>query len=177
MQIEPRVIGNQTGRTCREADEYRRCDEVGQHAKAEDRDQQLDNTDHQGRRKNKLDVVWAARTRQRREHGEQREGIGIGRARHHMAARTHEGGHHAGQQGRIDAVLRRQARQARECDALGQHEQGPEQAGEQVRTQGLQREIAPPGVSGGNQHARREMAHREGPAPPPYGPSRRIALD
>ncbi|KAG1166493.1 hypothetical protein G6F35_018159 [Rhizopus arrhizus] len=107
-----------------------------QRTQAQHAHQPLHDADQHRHRQRQLDIGRTARGSQGRQHGEQRQRIRVGRARHHMAAGPEQCRDDTGDNRGIQPVFGGQSRQHGECHPLGQHQQRAQQACRQVGAQG-----------------------------------------
>ena len=135
QQIGQRVHGNQQRRPRREAKQHRRRNEIGQHTQAQPTNQPLHDAHHDRDRQRQLNVGRAESCSQRRQHGKQRQRVGVGRPRHDMPAGAKQRGNNAGHHGGVQPVLWRQTRQRGKGDALRQHQHRAQQASQCIRAQ------------------------------------------
>ena len=135
QKIGQGMHGNQQRRSGSETEQHRRRNEIGQHAQPQRANQPLQHADHYGDGQRQLDVGGAEGHGQRRQHGKQRQRIGVGRPRHDMPAGAEQRGDDARHHCRVQAIFRRQTRQRGKGDALGQHQHRAQQAGHGVSAQ------------------------------------------
>ncbi len=135
---------NQQRRARGKAEQHGRRNEIGQHPQPQRANQPLHDAHHHGDGQRQLDIGRTESHGQWRQHGKQRQRIGIGRPRHDMPAGAEQRGDDAGNDGGVKPIFGRQPGQRGKGNALRQHQHRAQQARHRIGAQRGRRQLPHP---------------------------------